>query len=147
MRKQVVFIQGAGDGAYDADAKLAASLRQALGDGYEVRYPAMPNEGDASYVDLARWLDAELSGPVGPVILVGHSVGGAVVLKWLSDNPTRHPIDSVFILAVPFWGGAGWRSPAISIGKLMGEPWRNLCYSRFCKLVTFPKCGGWRWQG
>ncbi|WP_167758568.1 alpha/beta hydrolase [Zemynaea arenosa] len=109
MLKKVLFIQGAGDGAHKEDAKLAESLRHALGDGYEVRYPAMPNDGDASYADLARWLGTELRAIGGPVVLVGHSVGGAVALKWLSENPGKHRVQGAFILAAPFWGGAGWR--------------------------------------
>ncbi len=43
MKKQVLFIQGGGAGAYEADGKLAASLQEALGAEYEVRYPQMPN--------------------------------------------------------------------------------------------------------
>jgi hypothetical protein len=47
MAKQVLFIQGAGEGAYDADKKLAESLQQALGSDYEVRCPLMPDEDNA----------------------------------------------------------------------------------------------------
>ena len=38
-KKQVLFIQGGGEGGYEADAKLAASLQKGLGAAYNVRYP------------------------------------------------------------------------------------------------------------
>lgn len=44
MRVKVLFVKGAGDGAYEADQKLATSLQRALGEGYDVIYPKMPNE-------------------------------------------------------------------------------------------------------
>src|SRR5690606_16023853 len=47
MRRQVLFIQGAGQGTYaEWDNKLVDSLVKALGRDYEVRYPRMPNEAD-----------------------------------------------------------------------------------------------------
>ncbi len=36
MKKEVLFIQGGGEKGYEADAKLAASLEQALGEDYIV---------------------------------------------------------------------------------------------------------------
>lgn len=49
---QVVFIQGGGEGAYETDAQLAASLRNVLGAAYAVHYPRMPKESDPDY---KRW--------------------------------------------------------------------------------------------
>ena len=45
MPKQVLFIQGGGQGAHATDADLAANLAQLLGGEFEVRYPFMPNRG------------------------------------------------------------------------------------------------------
>ena len=45
--KQLLFVQGGGKGTHDAwDNKLVASLEQALGPDYAIRYPRMPDEGD-----------------------------------------------------------------------------------------------------
>jgi hypothetical protein len=38
MSRQVLFIQGGGNGGYEADAALASSLQEALGKGYDVKY-------------------------------------------------------------------------------------------------------------
>jgi pimeloyl-ACP methyl ester carboxylesterase len=73
----VLFIQGGGEGAYEADAVLAKSLQRALGDEYDVRYPQMPDESNP---DMQTWktkISRELEALNGRVMLVGHSMGGA----------------------------------------------------------------------
>lgn len=109
MTEHVLFIQGVGRGAYDADQRLADSLRQALGPRFDVRYPAMPNEDDAPYDQWRRQIEAELVAMPGPVALVGHSVGASVLVKWLSERTDERPIAGAFLVACPFWGGDGWR--------------------------------------
>jgi hypothetical protein len=44
--KQVLFIQGGGEGAFAMDKPLAESLRRSLGPEYRIHYPAMPGEED-----------------------------------------------------------------------------------------------------
>jgi predicted alpha/beta hydrolase family esterase len=109
VTKQVLFIQGAGEGAYDEDQKLAESLQQSLGTGYAVVYPAMPSEDDAPPEQWQQLIDKELAAMPGPVVLVGHSVGASVILRWLSERKADAPITGIFLLASPYWGGDGWR--------------------------------------
>jgi len=109
MQGHVVFIQGAGRGAYDEDRRLAESLRRRLGPRFEVRYPAMPNEDDASYEPWRRQIEQELAAVPRPMMLVGHSVGASVLVKWLSERKDEKAIAGVFLVACPFWGGDGWR--------------------------------------
>ena len=109
MTTHVLFIQGAGLGAYEEDRRLADSLRKALGLRFEVHFPAMPNEDDAPYDQWCRQIESELAAMPGPVALVGHSVGASVLIKWLSERTGEHPIAGVFLVATPFWGGDGWR--------------------------------------
>lgn len=45
----------------------------------------------------------------GPVVVVGHSVGASVLVKWLSEREDDNAIAGVFLVACPFWGGDGWR--------------------------------------
>jgi hypothetical protein len=61
MKQQILFIQGGGEGAYEADGKLVASLRNALGVAYEVLYPQMPNESDPDYGPWKGQIKKELS--------------------------------------------------------------------------------------
>lgn len=109
MAKQVLFIQGAGDGAYNADRKLADSLQQALGSAYNVRYPVMPDEDDAQYGQWKQRIETELAALSGPVVLVGHSVGASILAKCLTEIDVDQPVAGIFLLSTPFWGGDGWR--------------------------------------
>jgi hypothetical protein len=109
MVKHVLFIQGAGQGAYEDDKKLAASLRQALGPEYEVHYPAMPDEDNASYEQWKQQIEKELAAIQGAIILIGHSVGASVLMKCMSEIEVKQPIAGIFLIAALFWGGDGWR--------------------------------------
>ena len=109
MNKQVLFIQGAGKGAYEEDEKLVASLRQLLGHEYEVHYPAMQNEDDADYETWKRQIEKNLAELDGVIIVVGHSVGASILIKCLAEVDTKK-ITGIFLIATPFWGGAsGWK--------------------------------------
>lgn len=109
MTKAVLFIHGAGTGAYKEDKKLVVSLEKALGTAYEVHYPMMVDEENASYALWVQQIEQELTGLRGPVILVGHSVGASVIIKWISESEIRKSIVGIFLTATPFWGGKGWR--------------------------------------
>lgn len=112
MTQHILFIHGAGEGAYDADKKLAASLQQSLGAGYEVHCPAMPNEDDAPYDQWTHKIEADLAEMPAPAILVGHSLGGSVIAKWMSElareKLSASAIRGVYLISTPFWGGDGW---------------------------------------
>jgi len=109
MMKHIFLIQGAGAGAYEVDKQLATSLSHALGPQYEVHYPALPHEDDAPYEEWKHHLEKELAAMQGPIVLVGHSVGASILIKWMSEMEAEQPIAGLFLLACPFWGGNGWR--------------------------------------
>jgi hypothetical protein len=106
--RQVLFIQGAGEGAHDHwDDKLAGTLRRSLGDGYEVRYPRMPDEADPSY---ARWSVAirrEMA-VLADGVIVGHSVGGTILIHALAERPPERRLRAIVLIAAPFVGAGGW---------------------------------------
>jgi hypothetical protein len=109
MKKQILFIQGAGEGAYEEDGQLVASLRNALGAAYELRYPQMPNESEPDYEPWKMQIKQELAALKGEVILIGHSLGSSFLLKYLSEEKIENPITGIILLATPYWGGDGWR--------------------------------------
>jgi predicted alpha/beta hydrolase family esterase len=103
MKKQVLFIQGAGEGAYEEDEKLAVSLQDALGTEYQVLYPKMPNEESPEDEAWMAQISKELAPLDDNVYLVGHSAGGAVLLKYLLKANITKPITGVFLISIPYW--------------------------------------------
>ncbi len=106
MEQQVLFIHGAG--GYEEDEKLAVNLQNILGAAYEVQYPQMPNEDHLEYEAWKQRVVTELAALDDEVILLGHSLGGSILLKWLSEEKRDMPIAGLFLIAVPFWGTEGW---------------------------------------
>jgi uncharacterized protein len=86
MSTCTLFIQGGGEGAHAEDKLLASSLKRALGPNYDVRYPRMPDESNPSSEVWGRKISSELSKILGEVILVAHSVGGSILLQYLSNE-------------------------------------------------------------
>ena len=108
---QLLFVQGGGRDTHDAwDDKLVASLGQALGPAYTLRYPRMPDEADP---DPGTWKTAiarELSKLRDGVVLVGHSIGAAILVDYLADGTLTRRLAGVFLIATPFIGNGGWPS-------------------------------------
>ena len=109
MKKQVLFIQGAGEGAYEEDEKLVKSLQDRLGSEYNVRYPKMPEEEDQGYEVWKAQISRELAAFADGVILVGHSLGSSMLLKYLSEEDVEKSIAGIFLIAAPYWGIGGWQ--------------------------------------
>jgi predicted alpha/beta hydrolase family esterase len=119
MTAQVLFIQGGGAGTHDEwDSKLVDSLRRELGTGYDVRYPRMPNEADPSYPVWKARLADEIASLDDGVIVMGHSVGGTILINALAEVPPKQKLAGVFLIAAPFVGAGGWPSDDISTANL-----------------------------
>ncbi len=103
VTKHVLFVHGAGEGAYAEDSKLVAHLSEKLGHEYTVRYPRMPNEADAEYPAWKRQICKELAVIGDGAILVGHSVGGSVLIRLLADRDLQQSVAGLFLVATPFW--------------------------------------------
>jgi predicted alpha/beta hydrolase family esterase len=110
MKKQVLFIQGGGEGAHTVDEKLAAALQDALGAEYNVVYPHMPDENDPQYETWAAQIAQEQAALGDEVIIVGHSAGGAVLLRHLSEAKSDKPLAGIFVIAAPYWGAEDWQA-------------------------------------
>jgi predicted alpha/beta hydrolase family esterase len=106
MKKHILFLHGSGgEAAYEEDGILATSLQNALGSSYEVRYPKMPLEERAEYADWKARIAAELSAEDDQIMLVAHSVGGSILLKYLIEEHVEKSIMGLFLLATPYFGG------------------------------------------
>lgn len=111
--KQVLFIHGAGEGGYEGDVELVASLRKALGTVYKVHFPKMLAD-EVPYFGSGwpKQIGKEISSVKGEIILAGHSLGASMLLKYLSENNVKENIAAVFLIAPPFWSGnEDWVKP------------------------------------
>ena len=131
--RQILFIQGGGKDVHDTwDDKLVASLKRALGDGYEVRYPRMPGEAEPNY---AKW-SAAIAGEVDALgdggVAVGHSIGAAIMINALADHPPKHRLAAIILISAPFVGEGGWpgdefTTPA-DLGAKLPKAFRCTCF-------------------
>jgi predicted alpha/beta hydrolase family esterase len=122
MTVQILFVQGAGAGTHDEwDNKLVANLERALGLETNILYPRMPDEDDPRYatwkatlVETCKWFE-------DGAILVGHSIGGAILLHVLAEGYLPFRPGALILIAVPFIGAGGWASGDIAAGVDLAE--------------------------
>lgn len=121
MAKQVLFVQGAGEGTHDHwDNKLVASLERELGENYAVRYPRMPGEDSPNSSAWKTALISEFDTLEDGAILVGHSFGGAILIQALAE-PLRRSFAGLFVISAPFLGEGGWPSDDIGDFRNLAE--------------------------
>jgi predicted alpha/beta hydrolase family esterase len=121
VKRQVLFVQGGGKGVHDDwDAKLVESLRSGLGPSYEIRYPRMPNEDDPSYAKWKPTLERELAALNDGAILVGHSIGGTMLVNALAEHLPERAFGAIFLIAAPFAGEGGWQSDDWKLQRELG---------------------------
>ncbi|WP_262285309.1 alpha/beta fold hydrolase [Micromonospora sp. MA102] len=109
VTRQVLFIQGGGAGVHDEwDDKLFDSLRRELGDGYEVRYPRMPDEDDPSYAGWSAAIRREMAALDDGAVVAGHSVGATILVAALAERPPERELGAIVLIAAPFVGAGGW---------------------------------------
>ena len=112
--RQVLFVQGAGEGVHDQwDNQLVDSLRGELGPAYEIRYPVMPNEGDPKYAAWKLALQTEFAALQHGAIVIGHSVGGTILIHVLAEQTPQANLGAICLIAAPFIGTGGWNSDDI----------------------------------
>jgi predicted alpha/beta hydrolase family esterase len=122
MSTQVLFVQGAGESVHDAwDDKLVASLGRELGDAYTIAYPRMPDEADPRYPDWKAALIEAFGALPDGAILVGHSIGGAVLIHVLAEQPPKRKFGALVLIAAPFIGDGGWPGDDIAPRTDFGE--------------------------
>lgn len=113
-KSQLLFVQGGGAGTHDEwDDKLVDSLRRELGPSFEIRYPRMPNEDDPTFASWKTALEKEIAKLDDGAILVGHSIGGTILVNTLAETPSKRKLRAIFLIAAPFIGEGGWPSDDI----------------------------------
>jgi uncharacterized protein len=68
----------------------------------------MPEPENPRYEHWKQKIEKEMAMIDGEVILVGHSLGGSVLLKYLSEEKFNKPIAGLFLIATAYWGVKDW---------------------------------------
>ncbi|MFI6266862.1 alpha/beta fold hydrolase [Micromonospora sp. NPDC051006] len=119
--RRFLFIQGGGAGVHDEwDNKLVDSLRRELGDGYEVRYPRMPDEGEPSYAGWSAAIRREMTALGDGAVVAGHSVGGTILINALAERPPEQKLAAIVLIAAPFVGAGGWPGDEFELPHNLG---------------------------
>ena len=86
-------------------------LQKELGDEFSVILPVMPSRYNAKYTEWKIWFEKYFPIFEDEIILIGKSLGGIFLVKYLSENEFSKKIKAVILLAPPFEG-----TPSESIG-------------------------------
>ncbi len=121
MKKQIVFIHGGNaytkyeDYIHDLQTmpiddplnevvrkRWQPTLREALAETHEVYYPAMPSSKNAKYTEWKIWFERYHAFLRDGVVLIGHSLGGYFLAKYLTENTMSVRVHALYLLAAPF---------------------------------------------
>lgn len=119
MKRQVVVIHGGN--AYDTYAEYLSTLKSKditlqklhsvgwkenlskdLGPQFDVLTPKMPNPQNAKYEEWKIWFKKLIPLFTDDVILIGHSLGGIFLAKYLSENKIPLHIVATYLIAAPY---------------------------------------------
>jgi predicted alpha/beta hydrolase family esterase len=78
------------------------TLSEELGKSFEVYAPRMPNSNSAKYEEWKIWFEKFIPLMSDDVVLLGHSLGGIFLAKYLSTENFPKKIRAVFLVAAPF---------------------------------------------
>ena len=78
------------------------TLAEELGGDFEVILPEMPNTLNAKYAEWKIMFDKFTPFLNDNVILIGHSLGGIFLAKYLSENIFSKKIAATFLISAPF---------------------------------------------
>lgn len=94
-----------------------ANLQEDLGDDYEVLNPKMPNKQNADYKEWKTWFEKIIPLLSEEVVLIGHSLGGLFLAKYLSENNFSKKIESLILVAAVFDADYGESLVSFSFSK------------------------------
>lgn len=79
-----------------------ANLQKDLGSEFDILTPRMPNPQNARYLEWKIWFEKMIPLFNEEIALVGHSLGGIFLVKYLSENRYSKKIKSTFLASAPY---------------------------------------------
>ncbi len=119
MKKQVIFIHGGETfdtydnyveflESYELDIDKAKekrwkeSLGEDLGSEFQVISPIMPSAYNSKYKEWKIWFEKIFPFLEDDVVIIGHSLSGIFVAKYLAENDFPKKILATYLIAAPF---------------------------------------------
>jgi predicted alpha/beta hydrolase family esterase len=90
---------GEGKGSYD----LVKYLRSKLSGEYRILFPKIKKPGAPAYAKFKEMFSASFKNISSPVILIGHSLGASMLLKFLSEEKPGISVAALFLVSTPHW--------------------------------------------
>jgi predicted alpha/beta hydrolase family esterase len=119
----------------ERDLRWHRHLESDLGPGWEVFKPQMPGGRNNHYEEWEIWFSKILKHARDGVVLVGHSLGGNFLVKYLSEN--KHPVTiSSLHLIAPAWNTRTFTMPT-SYRRLKAIPHIYVYHSTDDTVVPF----------
>jgi len=84
------------------DKRWRFSLEKDLGSDFEVIRPTMPNKQNVKYKEWKIWFEKILPYLEDNIVLIGHSLGGIFLVKYLSENDFPKKIRATYLIAPPY---------------------------------------------
>jgi len=78
------------------------TFAERLGPNYQVLTPTMPNKENAHYEEWKIWFEKMSPFLIDGVILMGHSLGGIFLAKYLSENTFPKKIGATVLVSAPY---------------------------------------------
>ena len=70
---------------------------------FEIFFPKMPNRENVTYAEWKIWFEKLIPFLKNDVTLIGHSLGGIFLVKYLSEKRFPKKIKGLYIVAAPFF--------------------------------------------
>ena len=78
------------------------TLEERLGGDFEVIAPIMPNKYNSKYAEWKIWFEKVIPHVEDNVVIIGYSLGGLFVAKYLSENDLPKKILATYLIAAPY---------------------------------------------
>ncbi len=113
----VHFLHGAGVPKSDLVPDRYPLLRRvvAVFGSNAVAAPPMPAPDDPDAQAWMGCMDEVLAGVAKDDVLIGHSLGGSVLLQWITERRTDLAARALICCASPYWGMGGWDSASFAL--------------------------------
>jgi predicted alpha/beta hydrolase family esterase len=127
MKANLLIVHGAGVRSFRImSEKWVPYIKKQLGPEYHVVCPEMPNPQFPQYALWREKIKSTIAKLKGPLILVGHSLGGTLLLKYISEEKIQNQILGLYFIASPYFSeDKGWNYQDFFIHKspneLLGE--------------------------